>query len=103
MDHIDFIKSINIEDFENSLRLFFDQIMAAYNLIGRFQGMDISTEIDENVTIRFIILTSSEEEARELFSILCDRIIPIYGHTYIARLTQINNSLNIEIVEKASG
>lgn len=103
MDHIDFIKSIDNDNLENNIKLFFDQIMALYNLIGVYQGMDISTEIDDTSSIRFIMVIDTEDEAKALYTALCDKIIPIYDHKYIARLSQTNNSLNVELVEEASG
>ena len=103
MDHINFIKSINSNDLETHIKMFFDQIMALYNLIGTYQGMNISTETNNSSSIRFIMVTDTEEEAQALYSALCGKIIPIYGHRYIAQLSQMDNALNVELIEKASG
>ena len=103
VDRINFTKSINSDDLATNVKLFFDQIMALYNLIGRYQGMDISTETDDSPSIRFIMVTESEEEANILYANLKDRIIPIYGHTYTAHMVKNINSIHIELIETASG
>lgn len=99
---IDFAKSINCDDFANRIRLFFDQIIALYNLVGRFSTIDISTDSDDT-SIRFIILSESVDEAIAIYSVLDQRVVNIYKRQFITKITRNDKYLNIELSEVASG
>lgn len=104
MDHIRFAKSINANDLEYILKTFFDQVIALYNLVDSKFDLDISAEtVNTTPSIRFIMLTNSVEEAEFAYSSLCNNIIKVYGHTYVAQLIKNDNSIYVELVEKASG
>ena len=77
--------------------------MALYNLIGKYSGMDVFTESDQTSSIRFILLTNSDEEAEILYNAVNSRDIPIYGHLFKSDLTRINNKLIVLLTEEASG
>jgi hypothetical protein len=102
MGYIDFTKSISYTDFENTIRFFFDEIMALYNLVGS-GPLNISTEVVEPSSIRFVLLTESDEQAKLLYNLTRDRIISIYGHQYKAELNLLDNSLIIILNEEPSG
>lgn len=100
MDRLDFAKSITYDDFENTIRNFFDQTMALYNLIGARDDIDIST-ITSDKSIEFIILTDSKKEAEQLYSSIENRHIHIYGKDYIPELRNgIKNTLHIALVDE---
>lgn len=102
MNRVNFSKTINYNNFEENIVSFFDQVMALYDLIGRNCDMNISTESDPT-SIRFVLLADDDEEASLLYNNIRDKVIPIYGHKYKAELSKFDNSLNIQLVEEASG
>ena len=103
MSYVDFAKSITYtDDFEKTIKLFFDEIMALYNLIG-IKPVNISTIHEEPSSIKFALLANSEEEAKLLYKLTKDKIISIYNHNYIAELELMDCSLILTLGEAASG
>ena len=102
MGYVDFAKSITYTDFEKTIKIFFDEIMALYNLVGA-NPRNISTELEGPSSIRFNLLADSDEEAKMLYKLISDRIISIYGHTYKTELKMIDKTLIINLNEAASG
>ena len=100
MDRLDFVKSINHDNFENTIRNFFDQTMALYNLIGAREDIDISSK-EKNQDIEFILLTNSEEEAEQLYYSIENHSISIYGKMYVPELHNgVKSGIRLALVDK---
>lgn len=101
-DCISFIKSNN---FENNIKLFFDQIMALYNLVGRDQTMAINSisSFEDISSLEFILMNDSKEDSEYLYSLLETKVLNLYGHIYMVEPTLVENDIVLKLIEGASG
>ena len=103
MDRVEFMQSISCDkiSFDQIIENFFDQLMALYDLVGSLSDdTDICAE-SYNDTIKFIILLDSDKDATDLYNMINDTLINIYGRSYrVSLIKRKNNSLRVTLSEE---
>lgn len=100
-DCISFIKT---NKFQDNFKLFFDQIMALYNLVGRYEIVNINTTSYDNVeSIEFVLTTDSVDDMEYIYSNLNTKTINLYGHIYTTIVSMAGTNLILKLIEEASG
>lgn len=92
----DFLKSIHYNDFPRDAMLFFDEIMALYNVIGQRDGMDI-TKVDDRSTIKFNIHFDDASECKRTYETLNGTDFSVYSKKYIVNMVLINDN-DLEVI-----
>lgn len=108
MDRLQFIGSINHGDFVSSkdeIIQFFDHIMAAYNLVGQINDIDVVTNVNSPYSITFTILFGNRDQAK----CMSDRItndfhnkMSLYCKNFDIHQTLSENVLGIQILQLAN-
>ena len=82
MDRRGFMKSIEVNNFEDYIVHHFDRTMALYDLIGSYNNIKISSNYDDPESIKFDLLLSSNEEANKIKEVIDYTTLTIYDKTY---------------------
>ena len=99
MDRIQFVKSIEYNDFEKSIVRFFDENMALYNLIGEYENIQcIKGNVDDK-SISFSLKFNNKEDCEKMYFLICGEQICIYGRLYSIHTKITTNILNIELID----
>ena len=89
---INFTKNITPDTVEY-MRLFFDENFAAYSIMSKYKGYDISSNIDTSGAIYYKIENAEKDALDRFMNELNGKLITIYGTTYIISIVRANNSL----------
>ena len=65
-DMIEFVNSVKHSDFEQAAIRFFDETVCLYNIIGNNNYKDISSSVDENNSISFLLEFDSIEDIEKM-------------------------------------
>jgi len=98
----EFSTIINHDNLERNMKLFFDEHIAMYNIICKFNiGIDISTCADET-SITYKVVPFDSNDMDKLLDILSQATVSIYGHRYTINITKgiEDNILNITLKDK---
>lgn len=97
MDRRDFVKSIEVNNFEDYIVHHFDRTMALYDLVGSYDNIKISSNYDDPEFIKFDLLLSSNEEANRIKNVIDYTTLTIYDKTYIVISNVDDNQISVEL------
>lgn len=93
MDRLEFVKSIEYYDFEQSIVRFFDENMALYNLVGEYKNIECITGNVDDKSIIFDLKFNDLDSCKKMYLLIQGESICIYGHLY-----SINSALNYDMI-----
>lgn len=101
MDRIQFIQSIEYEDFEKSIVRFFDENMLLYNLVGGYVDIKCITGNVNEKHITFDLSFNTSEDMDKMYLFLDqNKVITIYESEYeITSNKTDNNIINIILIQ----
>lgn len=82
MDRKEFVKSFMVDNIENYVFNYFDQIMALYDLVGKCDVCNIVSRDHEDDSMRFSLLLSSHDSLLKLKSIVDNTKLCVYDRKY---------------------
>lgn len=104
MDCIGFVKSMKYnDDFEPTVKTFFDEIMALYNLVGSSSPLNICNEVIDPSCIKFTLLANSEKDAKIMYNLIQNRVLNIYGRVFEIEISLADKTLTIFLKDRPSG
>jgi hypothetical protein len=103
MDRLEFVKSIEYEDFQKSIVGFFDENMALYNLVGEYQNINCITGNVNDKSITFDLKFNEIEDSEKMYSLMNGTSTCIYGHLYSIDCNLNNNTINIKLIDLNEG
>lgn len=103
MHRVEFISSIETSDttsFEDLIINGFNQIMALYGLLTDQYSIDNikATNVAAGTNATFD-LTASQEVAGRLYQYLENRVVQIYGKSYLLMITPKDTAITVEMIE----
>lgn len=102
MDRVEFTQTITCEKitFDQVIKEYFDQLLALYDLVGSLSSeeADICAESYNDKDIKFIILMESEKDVTELYNILRDQRISLYGREFTVNLTKNSKNSSLQVI-----
>lgn len=82
MDRREFVNSFMVDNIEQYVFNYFDQIMALYDLVGRCDVKNIISRAHEDNSMRFGLLLSSHDSLLKLKSIVDNTQLCVYNKKY---------------------
>ena len=102
MDRLQFVQSIEYNDFKKSIVRFFDENMALYNLIGEYENINCITGNVNDSSITFDLKFNDEYDSKKMHDIIYDKSVCIYCHEYFIKCILNKNIININLIETAT-
>jgi len=102
LERIDFTKSIESQNFNRDVVVYFDEVMALYDLVGDYEISSISS-YNNSCNMNFNLLFSSEETAKEVERYLNNSEITIYNKTYNVVSNRMDNNIFLNLIKRVSG
>lgn len=104
MDLIAFSKNVVHDDFVQNIRKYFDENIAMYNIIDRYNiGVDVSAHVDAT-SIVYVVKTEEMCDTDHILDMLANATISLYGHQYNIIISQnsCKKMLSITLRDRAS-
>lgn len=105
MDRLQFIGSIDQGNFvssQDAIIQFFDHTMAAYNLVGQYNGITVCSQIDSPFCMTFKILFKAEDQAVRMADHIMNDLhnrMDLYGKIFNLHSCIMGNTLGIQILQ----
>ena len=94
---IEFTKSITPDTIEY-MRLYFDENFAAYSIMSKYKGYDISSGIDDSGAIYYKVENAEKDELDRFIQELNGNLITVYGTTYTINVSRAGSALLMSFV-----
>ena len=89
---INFTKTITSDTVEY-MRLYFDENFAAYSIMSKYKGYDISSSVDDSGAIYYKVENTEKKELDRFINELDGNLITVYGTTYSINITRNGDAL----------
>lgn len=103
MDRLQFLGSIDHGGFVSSdqnIIQFFDHTMAAYNLVGNINDIEVMSNIDSPLSMTFSVSFYTQDQAIRMMERLAMKNgIDLYGKRFMIHAARNNNTLGIQILQ----
>jgi hypothetical protein len=86
----------NTDDIESIIQ-YFDEIMALYDVIDKYELININAN---NGNISFDIIFKGCDDAIKIFNVIQRKEVSKYGHIYIPVVSLNYNILNVKLIDK---
>lgn len=103
MDRIEFVQSIDYENFEKSIVRFFDENMALYNLVGEYKNIGCITGNVDGSSITFDLTFNNKKDSKKMQAIIKDKVVCIFECKYSIESIVSNKTLNIKLLNMNEG
>lgn len=96
MDRLEFSKSLDVDPVIQ-VKNYFNEIMGAYNLFGKYEGLTVKGLVD-NQSISFALSFETEKEAEDMHNVINGSTMYIYDDIYIISSIIYSNNLTVRLL-----